>query len=39
VLTNAKGVYSASLAEYALTCCGYFAKDLPRLLAAKAASK
>lgn len=36
-LTNAKGVYSHSLAEYALTCCSYFAKDFPRLLAAKAA--
>eukprot|EP00775_Hariotina_reticulata_P005492 gene5492-5727_t len=36
-LTNAKGVYSHSLAEYALTCCSWFAKDFPRLLAAKAA--
>lgn len=35
VLTNAKGVYSHSLAEYALTCCNYFAKDFPRMLAAK----
>ncbi|KAF8058054.1 ddh [Scenedesmus sp. PABB004] len=38
-LTNAKGVYSHSLAEYALTCCSYFAKDFPRLLAAKAAAR
>ncbi|KAI8474809.1 MAG: D-isomer specific 2-hydroxyacid dehydrogenase [Monoraphidium minutum] len=37
VLTNAKGVYSHSLAEYALTCCSWFAKDFPRMLAAKAA--
>ncbi|KIY93109.1 hypothetical protein MNEG_14853 [Monoraphidium neglectum] len=36
VLTNAKGVYSHSLAEYSLTCCSWFAKDFPRLLAAKA---
>ena len=34
-LTNARGVYSASLAEWALLSCLYFAKDLPRLLAAK----
>jgi len=36
LLTNAKGVYSHSLAEYTLTCCSYFAKDFPRMLAAKA---
>lgn len=36
-LTNAKGTYSHSLAEYALTCASYFAKDFPRLLAAKKA--
>lgn len=36
-LTNAKGVYSHSLAEYALTACNWFAKDLPRLQAAKKA--
>mmetsp|Transcript_41935 Transcript_41935/g.133838 ORF Transcript_41935/g.133838 Transcript_41935/m.133838 type:complete len:293 (-) Transcript_41935:408-1286(-) len=35
-LTNAKGVYSHSLAEYVLTCCNWFAKDLPRLQAQKA---
>ncbi|KAJ1418565.1 D-isomer specific 2-hydroxyacid dehydrogenase [Ochromonadaceae sp. CCMP2298] len=31
VLTNAKGVFSSNLAEYALFACSYFAKDLPRL--------
>jgi phosphoglycerate dehydrogenase-like enzyme len=36
VLTNARGVYSHSLAEYALTCASYFAKDFPRLLRQKA---
>jgi phosphoglycerate dehydrogenase-like enzyme len=36
VLTNARGVYSNSLAEWALLSCLYFAKDLPRLMAAKA---
>ena len=30
LLTNAKGVYSHSLAEYVLTACNWFAKDLPR---------
>jgi phosphoglycerate dehydrogenase-like enzyme len=35
VLSNAKGVYSHSLAEYALTCASYFAKDFPRLLRQK----
>lgn len=39
VLTNAKGVYSHSLAEYALTGCSWFAKDFPRMLAAKAEAK
>lgn len=33
VLTNAKGNYSHSLAEYALTSCLWFAKELPRLRA------
>jgi hypothetical protein len=27
----AQGVYSHSLAEYSLTACNWFAKDLPRL--------
>ena len=31
-LTNAKGQFSSSLAEYALFACSYFAKDLPRLM-------
>lgn len=30
-VTNAKGQFSSSLAEYALMACSYFAKDLPRL--------
>ncbi|KAG2489804.1 hypothetical protein HYH03_011753 [Edaphochlamys debaryana] len=38
-LTNAKGVYSHSLAEYALTACNWFAKDLPRLRRQQAASQ
>ena len=36
VLTNARGVYSSSLAEWALFAAAFFAKDLPRMLAAKA---
>ena len=35
-MTNAKGVYSHSLAEFTLTCCSFFAKDFPRLLRQKA---
>jgi hypothetical protein len=35
-LTNARGVYSASLAEWALFGAAYFAKDLPRLRAQQA---
>lgn len=35
VLTNAKGVYSHSLAEAAITYCLWFAKDLPRMRAAQ----
>ena len=31
-VTNAKGQFSSSLAEYALMACSYFAKDLPRLM-------
>lgn len=34
-LQNAKGVYSHSLAEWTLTSASYFAKDFPRLMAAK----
>ena len=36
VLTNAKGVYSHSLAEYTLACCLWFAKDFPRIRKAQA---
>jgi hypothetical protein len=32
VVTNAKGQFSSSLAEYALMACSYFAKDIPRLM-------
>ena len=31
-MTNAKGSFSSTLAEYTLMACAYFAKDLPRLL-------
>lgn len=34
-LTNAKGCFSSTLAEYTLTSIGYFAKDFPRLNAQK----
>lgn len=34
-VTNAKGLFSSTLAEYALLACGYFAKDLPRILQQK----
>lgn len=33
VLTNAKGVFSSSLAEYTMLACSYFAKDVPRWIA------
>lgn len=32
VMTNAKGAFSSTLAEYTMLAIGYFAKDLPRLL-------
>jgi phosphoglycerate dehydrogenase-like enzyme len=32
VLTNAKGIFSSSLAEYVMGVCCYFAKDFPRLV-------
>lgn len=38
-LTNAKGMYSSTLAEYTLMTCSYFAKDLPRLLHQKSHSQ
>lgn len=31
ILTNAKGLFSSSIAEYVLGACNYFAKDLPRM--------
>lgn len=34
-LTNAKGMFSSSLAEYCMMACSYFAKDLPRLMRQK----
>lgn len=34
-MTNAKGQFSSSLAEYTMMACSYFAKDLPRLLRQK----
>jgi hypothetical protein len=37
VVTNAKGQFSSSLAEYALMACSYFAKDLPRIMRQKEA--
>lgn len=37
VMTNAKGQFSSSLAEYAMMACSYFAKNIPRLLKNKGA--
>lgn len=34
-VTNAKGQFSSTLAEYAMMACSYFAKDLPRLMRQK----
>ena len=34
-VTNAKGTFSSTLAEYSMLACSYFAKDLPRLLRQK----
>jgi phosphoglycerate dehydrogenase-like enzyme len=34
-LTNARGCFSSTLAEYTMLSCGYFAKDLPRLMRQK----
>lgn len=31
-ITNVKGAFSSTLAEYTMMACAYFAKDLPRLL-------
>ena len=38
-ITNAKGQFSSSLAEYVMMACSYFAKDLPRLMAQQKARK
>lgn len=38
-VTNAKGCFSSTLAEYTMMACSYFAKDLPRLLQQKQSSK
>eukprot|EP01035_Chromulina_nebulosa_P022384 gene22384-28980_t len=35
ILTNAKGVYNSTLAEYTMAAISYFAKDLPRLIRQK----
>ena len=35
IVTNAKGSFSSTLAEYTMMACAYFAKDLPRLLKQK----
>lgn len=32
IITNAKGQFSSTLAEYAMMVCSYFAKNIPRLL-------
>jgi phosphoglycerate dehydrogenase-like enzyme len=37
-VTNAKGMFSSTLAEYTMMACAYFAKDLPRLLRQKGAA-
>ena len=37
IMTNAKGQFSSSLAEYTMMAMSYFAKDLPRLLKNKKA--
>lgn len=37
VVTNAKGQFSSTLAEYTMLACSYFAKDFPRLMRQKQA--
>jgi phosphoglycerate dehydrogenase-like enzyme len=39
VLTNARGVYSPALAEFAMAAVLYFAKGFPRMLGSQAAGK
>lgn len=31
IVSNARGLFSSSLAEYVMGACSYFAKDFPRL--------
>lgn len=38
-LTNARGCFSSTLAEYTMLSCSYFAKDLPRLMRQKEEKK
>jgi hypothetical protein len=38
-VTNAKGQFSSSLAEYAILACSYFAKNVPRLVSQQKAKK
>uniref|UniRef100_A0A383VF37 D-isomer specific 2-hydroxyacid dehydrogenase NAD-binding domain-containing protein n=1 Tax=Tetradesmus obliquus TaxID=3088 RepID=A0A383VF37_TETOB len=38
-ITNAKGVTANSMAEFAMMCCHYFSRQLPRLLEAQAAHR
>lgn len=35
LITNAKGLFSSSLAEYVMGACTYFSKDFPRLIRQK----
>ena len=39
IVTNAKGMFSSTLAEYAMMACSYFAKDIPRLMRQKRAKE
>jgi len=39
IMTNSKGIFSSTLAEYTMMACSYFAKDLPQLLKNKSNSK
>jgi phosphoglycerate dehydrogenase-like enzyme len=38
-VTNAKGMFKSTLAEYTMMACAYFAKDVPRLLRQKGAAQ
>jgi len=39
IMTNAKGIFSSSLAEYVMGVCAYFSKDFPRLIQQKSEHK